>query len=170
MNNAGLALGVAPVHENSLEDARVMFETNVMAVIALCRVFTPAMVERNKGHIVMISSIAAHESYAGGSMYCASKHALDGFTVGVRHDLVGTKIRVTAISPGAVKTEFGVVRFKGDVAKADAVYQGFTPLSGDDIADNVIYACTRPLHVQIAEVVVFANHQSSAKGLARVET
>lgn len=168
VNNAGLALGIDPADEVDLNDARAMIESNVMAVIAFTKAFTRGMRERNRGHIINMSSIAGHESYAGGSVYCATKHALDALTVAARHDFVGTNIRVTAISPGAVKTEFSVVRFKGDGDRADAVYEGINPLTAVDIADNVLYAATRPPHVQIAEILTFATYQCSAKGLARV--
>lgn len=168
VNNAGLALGTQTVDEVDLQDARTMIESNVLSVVAFLRAFTPGMRARNAGHIVNMSSIAAHESYAGGSVYAGTKHALDAITVAARHEFVGTDVRVTAISPGAVKTEFSVVRFKGDGAKADAVYEGINPLTAADIADNVLYAVTRPPHVQITEINVLATYQCSAKGLARV--
>ncbi|MEW5302772.1 MAG: hypothetical protein WDW38_004118 [Sanguina aurantia] len=167
INNAGLALGTATVMTNSLEDAADMFQTNVMAVIALTKTFSQGMLARNRGHVVNMSSIAGHIAYPGGSMYCATKHALDAFTTCARHDLVGSEVRVTAISPGAVQTEFSVVRFKGDQAKADAVYAGFKPLNGADIADNVIFACTRPLHVQIGDILILATRQSGPTAVSR---
>ncbi|KAG7669849.1 hypothetical protein KSW81_007993 [Nannochloris sp. 'desiccata'] len=169
VNNAGLALGVDAADDvSSLADARTMFECNVMAVIAFTKAFGSLMRERNFGHIIMMSSIAGKEFYAGGSVYCATKHALEAYTGGARHDFVGTNVRVTTISPGAVKTEFSVVRFKGDQEKADAVYDRIHPLTAADIADNVLYAATRPPHVQVADILVFATYQCSAKGLARV--
>ena len=168
VNNAGLALGVDPADDVNLEDARTMIDCNIMAVITFTKVFSAPMRERNNGHIINLGSIAGKESYAGGAVYCATKHAVEAMTIAARHDFVGTNIRVTSISPGAVKTEFSVVRFKGDDSKADAVYQGIHPLTAADIADNVLYAATRPPHVQIADILVFASYQCSAKGIARV--
>ena len=168
VNNAGLALGVDAADAVNMDDARTMLDTNILSVVACTRAFAPGMRARNKGHVVNMSSVAAHESYAGGGIYCATKHAVDALTVAARHDFVGTNIRVTAISPGAVKTEFSVVRFRGDGDKADAVYDGIDPLTGADVADNVLYAVTRPPHVQISEITVLATYQCSAKGLARV--
>lgn len=168
VNNAGLALGMDTTDAVNIEDASTMLETNVKAVVALTSVVSKGMKERNAGHIINISSVAAHESYKQGGVYCATKHALDALTVAARHDFVDTDIRVTAISPGAVKTEFSVVRFKGDEKKADDVYAGIHPLTASDIADNVLYAATRPPHVQISEINVLATYQCSARGLARV--
>ena len=168
VNNAGLALGLDTTDQVNIQDAMQMIDTNVKAVIALTSAVSKTMKERNSGHIINISSVAAHESYKQGGVYCATKHAVDALTVAARHDFVDTDIRVTAISPGAVKTEFSVVRFKGDEQKADDVYAGINPLTAADIADNVLYAATRPPHVQISEINVLATSQCSAKGLARV--
>lgn len=168
VNNAGLALGVAAAHEVKMEDVETVLATNVTGAIAFTTAFVPGMVSRNTGHIVNISSIAGHEAYQGGSLYCASKFALHAYTTAMRHDLIGTNLRVTALSPGAVETNFSVVRFGGDKSKADAVYEGIEPLVGADVADNVMYALTRPAHVQIADIVTFATLQSGPKSLARV--
>jgi len=149
-------------------DCVTMINTNVTAVAILTRKFTPGMLERNRGHIVNISSIAAHHTYTGGSVYCGSKHFIDAFTNAARHDVVGSNVRISSISPGAVRTEFSQVRYKGDDAKADAVYDGIIPLSAADCADAVVYAVTRPAHVQIGEVVLYATNQSSPTSIARV--
>merc|ERR1711988_1279576 len=131
--------------------------------MALVRLFAPGMKERGAGHIVNISSVAAHECYQGGSVYCATKHAINTFTIASRHDLAGTPIRVTAISPGLVQTDFSKTRFKGDDEKAAKVYEGILPLCADDIADQVIYATTRPRNVQIADIISYATNQGHAK-------
>ncbi|GAX83682.1 hypothetical protein CEUSTIGMA_g11107.t1 [Chlamydomonas eustigma] len=167
INNAGLALGTDPVQSNSIEDIKTMLDTNVLAVAVFTKVFTPGMVAKNSGHIVNIGSTAGHESYAGGSMYCASKHALRAFTNAARDDLVGTDIRVTLISPGAAETEFSIVRFKGDVDKAANVYKGFAAMNAADVADQIVFAITRPPHVQINDIIVTSVHQSGARTIAR---
>jgi len=167
VNNAGVALGTPPAHENDIGNVETMFQTNVTSVMAFVSTFVPDMVERDDGHIINISSVAGHEAYPGGSVYCATKHAIDAYSTSMRHDLVGTNIRVTAISPGAVRTEFTLVRFGGDSAREDTFYQGFVPLNAMDIADNVLYACTRPSHVQIADILVYASNQSAARSIAK---
>ena len=167
VNNAGLALGVAGVAENDMEHVRQMIDTNVTAVMAFTRAFVPGMRSRGRGHLINIGSIAGHECYSGGSVYCATKHAIDAFTTAARHDLLGTPIRVTAISPGLVNTEFSMIRY-GDKSSADKLYENISPLVAADIADNVMYAATRPKHVQIADMIVLATNQAAAKALARV--
>lgn len=163
VNNAGLALGVAGCDGNDMADVQTMLATNVTAPMALVRLFAPGMKERGAGHIVNISSVAAHECYQGGSVYCATKHAINAFTIASRHDLAGTPVRVTAISPGLVQTEFSVARFKGDEAKAAKVYENIIPLVAPDVADQVIYATTRPRHVQIADLLSYCTNQAHAK-------
>ncbi|CAJ1433749.1 unnamed protein product [Effrenium voratum] len=143
INNAGLALGVASAIENELDNIKTMLATNVQAVMLLTTAFGPGMRDRGKGHILNISSVAGHEAYVGGSAYCATKYAVNAFTIAARHDLAGTPIRVTAISPGMVETEFSKVRF-GDDGKAAKVYENIVPLVAEDIADQIIYATTRP--------------------------
>eukprot|EP00397_Hematodinium_sp_SG-2012_P036506 GEMP01039413.1.p1 GENE.GEMP01039413.1~~GEMP01039413.1.p1 ORF type:complete len:284 (+),score=56.24 GEMP01039413.1:51-854(+) len=163
VNNAGLALGATKADENNLEDMMTVMNTNVIALMHLVKLFTPQMKERGFGHIVNISSVAAHDCYEGGSVYCASKSAVNAFTIAARMDLADTPIRVTAISPGLLKSEFSEVRFKGDMEKAKAPYQGIVPLHPEDVADQVIYACTRPRHVQIADIISYPTNQGHAK-------
>jgi len=163
VNNAGLALGVASADENDPSNIQTMLATNVASVMCLVSAFAPDMRKRGKGHIVNVSSVAGHEAYTGGSIYCATKHAVNAFTIATRHDLAGTPIRVTAISPGMVETDFSKVRFGGDESKASKVYEGIVPLVADDIADQIIYATTRPRSVQIADIISYATNQGHAK-------
>eukprot|EP01031_Cornospumella_fuschlensis_P032464 gene32464-39253_t len=168
VNNAGLALGVSTVDQNRIEDAKQVMDTNVLGTIALCSAFIPGMKKRNRGHIVNMGSVAGHFAYTTGSVYNASKYAVHGFTLAARHDLAATPLRVTHISPGLVaNTEFSNVRLKDD-SKAAAVYDSIAALDPEDVADNVIYAVTRPKHVQVADIIVYCTNQSGPRDLARV--
>ena len=162
VNNAGLVLGVEKAYATPLEDVDVMLDTNVKGILNMIRAIVPGMVKISKGHVINISSIAGHEAYPGGSVYCASKHAVDALTKSLRMDVVSTPLRVTAISPGLVDTEFSLVRFKGDATKADAVYLGLEALVAEDIAEAVVFAASRPTHVQIADMIIFPTQQAAA--------
>ncbi len=162
INNAGLARGMSKLHEGEVDDWEAMIDTNVKGLLYVTRAVVPGMVERGNGDIVNIGSIAGHEVYPGGNVYCATKHAVDALTKGLRIDLVDTPLRVSTVDPGLVETEFSVVRFKGDVEKAKNVYRGLDPLTGEDIAEAVVFIVTRPPHVQIAEIIVFPTAQAAA--------
>ncbi|MBQ5626060.1 MAG: SDR family NAD(P)-dependent oxidoreductase [Paludibacteraceae bacterium] len=161
VNNAGLALGVDKEYEGTEENYDTMIETNITALLMMTRMVVPGMVARGKGHIINIGSVAGDAAYPGGSVYCATKAAVKVLSDGLRMDLVDTPLRVTNVKPGLVETNFSVTRFHGDQERADNVYKGIKPLTGDDIADVVYYAASAPAHVQIAEVLVLATHQAS---------
>jgi len=162
INNAGLARGLSKLHEGSIDDWEQMIDTNVKGLLYVSRKVVPDMVLRGRGDIINIGSVAGHEVYPGGNVYCATKHAVDALTKGLRMDLVGTPLRVSTVDPGLVKTEFSIVRFHGDTDKADDVYQGLKPLTAEDIAELVYFCASRPPHVQIAEMIVFPTAQRSA--------
>ncbi len=162
VNNAGLSRGLNPLHEGKMLDWDEMIDTNVKGLLYVSRAVIPNMVKNNKGHIINIGSIAGHEVYPKGNVYCATKHALDAITKGMRLDLVDTDIRVTTIDPGLAETEFSIVRFRGNFNKAKAVYTGIKPLTPADIADAVIYAASRPLNVVVAEMILLPNKQGSS--------
>jgi serine 3-dehydrogenase len=162
INNAGLARGLSKLHEGSIDDWDEMIDTNVKGLLYISRKIIPGMVDRNRGDIINIGSIAGHEVYPGGAAYCASKHAVDAVTKGLRMDLLGTPLRVCTVDPGLVETEFSLIRFHGNKDRADNVYQGMNPLTGDDIAETVFYCASRPSHIQIAEVIMFPTAQRSA--------
>ncbi len=161
INNAGLSRGLDKIHEGKFEDWEEMIDTNVKGLLYVSRTIIPGMVERKKGTIINIGSIAGHEVYPAGNVYCATKHAVDAITKGIRMDLVDTPIRVCTIDPGLVETEFSEVRFHGDKERARKTYQNMTPLKPEDIADAVFYAATRPPHVQIAELIIMPTAQAS---------
>lgn len=162
-----MALSLDKEYELSIEEMETMVDTNIKGLFFMTKLIVPGMVRRNKGHVINIGSLAGDGAYAGGSVYCATKAAVKILSDGLRIDVADTKIRVTDVKPGLVETNFSNVRFHGDKAKADNVYKGITPLSGDDIADVVFYAANAPEHVQIAEVLVTATHQANSYVVAR---
>jgi serine 3-dehydrogenase len=161
VNNAGLSRGMDPVQDGDLNDWDEMIRTNVSGLLYMTRHVIPVMIRRGKGDIINIGSIAGHEVYPGAAVYCASKHAVDAFTRGVRMDLVNTPIRVIAISPGMTETEFSLVRFHGDRDRAERVYEGLVPLSPHDVAEAALFALTRPPHVQVGEMILWPTAQAS---------
>lgn len=167
VNNAGLALGLDKEYEGSFEDWDIMIDTNVKGLLNMTRMIVPGMVNRNKGHIINIGSVAGDAAYANGNVYCATKAAVKTLSDGLRIDVAESAVRVTNIKPGLVETNFSVTRFHGDQSKADSVYKGIKPLTGDDIGDVAFYAASAPEHVQIAEVLVLATHQASGSVIVR---
>lgn len=167
INNAGLALGLEKEYEGDPEDWNTMIDTNIKGLLTMTRIIVPGMVARNHGHIINIGSVAGDAAYAGGNVYCATKSAVKTLSDGLRIDVAHTKVRVTNIKPGLVETNFSCIRFHGDKNRAEKVYQGIKPLTGDDIADVALYAAQAPEHVQIAEVLVLATHQASGSVIHR---
>ncbi len=162
INNAGNAHGLDPIQTGNVDDWDAMMDINVKGLLYVSREVIPGMTKQNSGHIINIGSIAGKEVYANGNVYCASKFAVDALTKGMRIDLNPFGIKVTSIHPGMVETEFSLVRFKGDEAKAASVYKGMKPLTGDDIADIILYVLSVPEHVVLADIVVFPKAQASA--------
>ncbi|MDZ7607933.1 MAG: SDR family NAD(P)-dependent oxidoreductase [Cyclobacteriaceae bacterium] len=162
INNAGNAHGLEPINSGSTDDWEAMIDINVKGLLYVSKAIIPWMIERKAGHIVNIGSIAGKEVYANGNVYCASKFAVDALSQGMRIDLNQYGIKVSEVNPGAVNTEFSAVRFKGDIEKARKVYDGFEPLVAEDIADVIYFICTRPAHVNIAEVLILPTAQASA--------
>ncbi len=162
VNNAGLSRGLDKLQEGSIQNWEEMIDTNVKGVLYVTRSLLPGMVERNQGHVINIGSIAGHQTYPGGNVYCATKAAVRALSEGLKMDLLGTPIRVSSVDPGTVETDFSKVRFRGDTEKANKVYQGMNPLTPDDIAEIVVFCATRPANVNMSEVLVLATDQSSA--------
>ena len=167
INNAGLALGLDKEYEGDFDDWDTMIDTNIKGLLNMTRFVVPAMVERNEGHIINIGSVAGDAAYANGNVYCATKAAVKTITDGLRIDVAESNVRVTNLKPGLVQTNFSNVRFHGDDARADNVYKGVKPLTGDDIADVAFYAASAPAHVQIAEELVLATHQANGSVIVR---
>lgn len=167
VNNAGNAHGLSPIQDGNLDDWDAMIDGNVQGLLYVSKAVIPGMVARRRGHIVNISSIAGKQPYANGAVYCASKAAVEAISTGMRLDLTQHGIKITNIAPGAVETEFSLVRFKGDAGRAAQVYAGFEPLKADDIADAVVYAVTAPSHVTIADMTILAGAQAAATTIVR---
>jgi NADP-dependent 3-hydroxy acid dehydrogenase YdfG len=162
INNAGLALDLKPIDEGDPDDWDTMIDTNIKGLLYMSRVISKMMIECGSGHIINIGSIAGREVYPNGNVYCATKYAVDGLTKAMRIDLFKHNIKVTQIAPGAVETEFSEVRFKGDAERAKKVYDGYNPLSGEDIAEAVYYVTTSPPHVNINDMLIMPMAQASA--------
>lgn len=167
INNAGLALGLDKEYEGTFEDWDTMIDTNIKGLLNMTRFVVPGMVERNEGHIINIGSVAGDAAYANGNVYCATKAAVKALSDGLRIDVAESNVRVTNLKPGLVQTNFSNVRFHGDDARAESVYKGVKPLTGDDIADVAFYAASAPAHVQIAEVLILATHQANGSVIVR---
>jgi NADP-dependent 3-hydroxy acid dehydrogenase YdfG len=168
VNNAGLAVGLSSIQEGEIEDWEIMIDTNIKGLLYVSRVILPGMVKRKKGHVINIGSIAGKEVYPNGNVYCATKHAVDALTKAIRIDTVDAGIKVTQVAPGAVLTEFSIVRFKGDKQKADSVYKGYEPLHPEDIADVVHYVTTLPIHVNINDLLIMPTAQANATTFNKV--
>ena len=162
VNNAGLAVGKGPIDNGLIEDWDRMIDTNVKGLLYVSRAIIPLLKANNKGHIINIASIAGKEVYPGGNVYCATKHAVDALSRAMRIDLVNHNIKVSNLAPGAAETEFSVVRFKGNEAQAKSVYDGYSPLIAQDIAETLWFMCSRPDHVNVNDITLMASAQASA--------
>lgn len=161
LNNAGLAQGLSLIQEGSIEDWETMIDTNIKGLLYVSREVMPMLIENGSGHIINLGSIAGKEAYLKGNVYCSTKHFVDAITKSMRIDLLAHRIKVTAVHPGAVETEFSLVRFKGDSERAKSAYIGYTPLTANDIADIIYFAATRPAHVNINDIVVTPSAQAN---------
>jgi NADP-dependent 3-hydroxy acid dehydrogenase YdfG len=162
VNNAGLSRGLTKLHQDDPQNWEEMIDTNVKGLLYVTRAIVPGMVARGRGHVLSLGSTAGHQTYANGAVYCATKAAERVLSEGLRIDLIGTGVRVTSIDPGMVQTEFSEIRFRGDKEKAAKVYQNITPLQPEDVADAIVWAATRPQHVQIQTVLLTSIDQANA--------
>lgn len=169
VNNAGLAAGFNSIDDGRLEDWEQMIDTNVKGLLYITRLISPLMIQQGFGHIINISSIAGKETYPFGNVYCATKHAVQSLTKGMRLDLLKHGIKVSSVAPGAVETEFSLVRFSGDEQRANQVYKGFTPLNASDIAETVWFIVSRPRHVNIDDVLIMPTAQAFSRDFKRDE-
>ena len=167
VNNAGLASGMSQIQNGSVDDWDKMIDTNVKGLLYVTRTIAPLMIASKKGHIINIASIAGKEVYPNGNVYCASKFAVDALSKSMRIDMLEHGIKVTNIAPGAVETEFSIVRYHGDKSKADQVYKGFKPLTGHDIAEVVLWAASQPEHVNINDIVVTPTAQAGPRDIIK---
>lgn len=167
INNAGLALGLDTIQEANRDDWEQMIDTNVKGLLYVTHALLPRMIEKQSGHIINLGSIAGRQVYARAAVYCATKHAVKALSEGLRHDLLGTNIRVSNIEPGMVETEFSIVRFHGDADRAERIYQDMTPLSAEDVADAIYFCATRPPHVNISELLIMPTDQASIHSVHR---
>ncbi len=167
INNAGLAAGWGPINSADVDDWDNMIDTNIKGLLYTTRIVTPWMVERQSGHVINISSIAGKESYPNGSVYCGTKHAVAAISRAMRIELMPFGIKVSTIAPGAVDTEFSLVRFRGDRERADQVYKGFSPLQAKDIAETILFVISRPAHVNIDDLLIMPTAQASARDFNR---
>ncbi len=167
INNAGLAAGRDLFQDGLLDDWERMIDTNIKGLLYVSKAIIPLMIAQGGGHIINVGSLAGHEVYPMGNVYCATKYAVRALSKGMRTDLLPHKIKVTNISPGLAETEFSIVRFKGDMAKAHAVYEGFTPLSAMDVAEVIFFAATRPAHVNLEEITILPTAQSDSRTVVR---
>jgi len=161
VNNAGLSRGMDKLPNGLVDDWEEMIDTNVKGLLYVSRAVLPGMIERGRGHVINIGSLAGYEVYPAGNVYCATKFAVRALSKGLKFDLLGTPVRVSEVAPGMVETEFSIVRFHGDAERAGKVYQGLTPLGPDDIADAVVWCATRPAHVNVSIVEVMPTAQAS---------
>lgn len=167
VNNAGLALGFGPLQQGNPDDWDTMIDTNIKGLLHVTYAVLPVMISRKQGHIVNLGSIAGKEVYAGGNVYCMTKHAVDAITKAMRIDLLPEKIRVTSVNPGRVETEFSIVRYKGDTERAHKDYIGYQPLSARDIAEAILFAVTRPPHVDVNDITVMPTAQANTSNLVK---
>lgn len=167
VNNAGLAVGTNPIQDGLMEDWERMIDTNIKGLLYVTREIAPLMIKNQKGHIVNLASVAGKEVYPGGNVYCATKHAVDALSKAMRTDMLKHNIKVTNIAPGMVETEFSIVRYKGDEKAAQNVYNGMTPLTGEDIANTIVFAVTRPAHVCLNDIMIMPTAQANSRDVNR---